>query len=115
MRSTTPVPAYEPEPQQLAEVREVTRRLAVRLRIRPTEAGHMVNSIRSLSTMVGSLPTVHVAPDPNDDYLLALSSAGQADFLVTGDRRDLLGLERFERTAIVTARSLLQTLHGGRE
>ena len=37
--------------QQLEEVRRVSRRDSVRLRLRPTEAGRMVNDIRSLAVM----------------------------------------------------------------
>ena len=41
--------------------------------------------------------------DPKDDMLLALSLAGRADYLVTGDK-DLLVLRKFEKTRIVTPR-----------
>ena len=101
--------------QQIAEIREVTRRHGVRLRIRPTETGRMVNSIRALSTMVSPLPHVDAGPDPNDNFLLALARAGEADYLVTGERRDLLDLGRFDATPIVTARALLSALDGTQE
>jgi predicted nucleic acid-binding protein len=42
-----------------------------------------------------------------DNYLLAMASAGAADFLLTGDKRDLLGLKVFEGTKIVTVRDFL--------
>jgi hypothetical protein len=48
--------------------------------------------------------------DPRDDFLLALSEAAKADLLVTGDKDDLLSLERHGSTAIVTAASFGQTL-----
>jgi len=31
-------------------------------------------------------------PGPYDNYLLVMASAGSADFPVTGDKRDLLGV-----------------------
>lgn len=97
---------------QLEEVREVTRRLAISVRIRASEAGHMVNSIRSLAQMVEQLPTVDVAPDPKDNFLLALAQVGGADYLVTGDQRDLLALLRYQNTRIVTARQFLNEVLG---
>ena len=57
--------------------------------------------------MVKNLPTVAVCADPYDNYLLAMAAAGSADFLVTGDKRDLLGLRVHERTRVVTVRDFL--------
>jgi predicted nucleic acid-binding protein len=50
---------------------------------------------------------VTASPDPDDNYLLATASAGSADFLITGDKRDLLPLARFDGTKIVTVREFL--------
>lgn len=44
-----------------------------------------------------------VTRDPKDDYLLAYSLVGQADFLVTGDR-DLLALGQVGDTKIIAVR-----------
>ena len=53
------------------------------------------------------LPVVDASPDPDDNYLLALAVAGRADFLVTGDKRDLLGLAIYRGTKILTVRDFL--------
>ena len=42
--------------------------------------------------------------DSADDFLLALSEAGKADYLVTGDKSGLLVLDRHKATRIVSAR-----------
>jgi len=52
---------------------------------------------------VGALPPVERSPDPTDDSLLAMSEAGNADYLVTGDKGGLLGLDRQEATSILSA------------
>jgi predicted nucleic acid-binding protein len=39
-----------------------------------------------------------------DDFLLALSEAGTADYLVTGDKGGLLALKRHKNTRIIAAR-----------
>jgi predicted nucleic acid-binding protein len=67
----------------------------------------MVNDIRSLAVMLDALPVVDASPDPCDNYLLALAEAGQADVLVTGDKRDVLVLGRHRGTRIVTVRDAL--------
>ena len=88
-------------------MRRVTRRPAVRHLIRPSEAGRVINQIRHLAIMMDPIPQVSASPDPSDDYLLAMAISGRADYLVTGDKSDLLALERFKRTRIVTIRRFL--------
>ena len=53
------------------------------------------------------LPIVTASPDPHDNYLLAMAASGSADFLLTGDKRDLLALKLFEGTKIMTVRDFL--------
>jgi uncharacterized protein len=50
------------------------------------------------------LPRVQRSPDPTDDFLLALSEAGKADYLVTGDKSGLVALARHQNTRIISAR-----------
>ena len=63
-----------------------------------------MNQIKKLAEEIGPLPRVKRSPDPNDDFLLALSEAGQADYLVTGDKSGLLLLDRHKTTQILSAR-----------
>lgn len=70
----------------------------------------MVNDIRRLATMCDPLPRVTVSPDPNDDFLLAIAQAGAADYLVTGDKSDLLALGSHASTRIVSAKTMVQLL-----
>lgn len=88
---------------QLNEVREVTRRIAIAARIKPAEAGLLMNSLRYLATMQTDLPDVQRSSDPKDDFLLALAQAGQAKYLVTGDKSGLLALKKHEGTKVVRA------------
>jgi len=92
---------------QIEEVRRVTRRYGVRLRINPAEAGRMVNDLRRAATVVADLPVVDVSPDPYDNFLLALAQVARADVLVSGDKRDLLSISAHDATRIVTARAAL--------
>jgi len=99
---------------QIDEIREVTRREKIRTLIRPSEAGRLVNQILLLAEMPEALPHVRRSPDPRDDFLLGLCKAGRANWLVTGDKDDLLALERQETTRIVTAAMLADQLGIGR-
>jgi len=99
--------------EQLDELMRVTRYPKIRARLPPVLAGRLVNDLRGLAVMVEVLPQIDVSPDPDDNYLLALAAAGAADFLVTGDKRDLLGLGIYQGTRIITVRDFL-SMHGGR-
>lgn len=92
---------------QLDELMRATRYPKIRERLSPALAGRLINEVRDLAIMVTNLPVVTASPDPYDNYLLAMASAGAADFLLTGDKRDLLGLKLFEGTKIITVRDFL--------
>lgn len=67
----------------------------------------MISGIEAGALVFGDLPDVILAPDPDDDPLLATALAGEANYLVTGDK-GVLGLERVESVRILTARAFLE-------
>lgn len=71
--------------------------------IKPHRAGRLVNQIKKPAEDVGDLPSVERSADPKDDFLLAMCEAGQADYLVTGDKSGLLALDTHKNTRIITA------------
>jgi uncharacterized protein len=93
--------------EQLAELMRVTRYPKLRERLAPALAGRLINELREIAVVVGNLPTVTLCDDPHDNYLLATAGAGAADFLITGDKRHLLGLKLYEGTRIITVRDFL--------
>jgi uncharacterized protein len=92
---------------QLDELMRVTRYPKIRERLAPALAGRLINEIRDLAILLTELPAVTASPDPHDNYLLAMAVSGSADFLVTGDKRDLLAIRLFEGTKIITVRDFL--------
>lgn len=93
--------------EQLDELMRVTRYPKIRERLAPALAGRLINELRDIAVVAKNLPTVAVCADPYDNYLLAMATEGAADFLVTGDKHDLLGLKLYEGTRIVTVRDFL--------
>lgn len=92
---------------QLDELMRVTRYPKIRERLTPTLAGRLINELRDLVIVVEKFPQVTICADLFDNYLLAMAAAGVADFLVTGDKRDLLGLRVYEGARIMTVRDFL--------
>ncbi|MEI6067123.1 MAG: putative toxin-antitoxin system toxin component, PIN family [Methylococcaceae bacterium] len=70
----------------------------------------MVNGLKLNAYVYTSLPTVDLCKDPDDNPILAIALECKADFLVTGDKRDLLSMERIHMTPIVSAASFLARL-----
>lgn len=95
---------------QIEEFSRVTRYPAIRSRIHPAQAGRMLNAIRSLAINIENPPTQSVSRDPHDDFLFAMAQAGEADYLVTGDKADVLALVRHGKTQIVTVQKLIEIL-----
>jgi putative PIN family toxin of toxin-antitoxin system len=95
---------------QLDEFRRVSRYAKLRRFLKPVEAGSLVNGLRRQATVLESLPTVELSPDPQDNPVLAMAKASKAQYLVTGDKRDLLALGSIDDTRIVTARQFIETL-----
>ena len=89
--------------QQLDEIREALKIQRIAVRIKPHSAGRFISQIKSFAEHISPLPTVKRSPDPDDDFLLALSEAGRADYFVTGDKHGLLSLRRHKGTQIVSA------------
>jgi uncharacterized protein len=89
--------------QLVAELREVAARPFFRARLRAGVAEVLAISIQHLSVFCEDLPSGIVAPDPKDSYLLALAEAGEAEYLVTGDKA-LLALGSYKTTKIISAR-----------
>lgn len=90
---------------QLDEFRRVSRYPKLRKYLRSAEAGTLLNGLRRQATVLREIPKVELSPDPDDNPLLATAIAGMADFLVTGDKRDVLSLGKVETVQIVTART----------
>ncbi|SDG52229.1 PIN domain-containing protein [Dyadobacter soli] len=55
---------------------------------------------RSLNFETTSI--VQHSPDPKDDFLLALCQDSGSNYLITGNKRDLLELQRFGKTEILS-------------
>ena len=96
--------------EQLEEFRRATRYSRLRPLIEPAAAGTMLNTLATVATVLKKLPAVDRSRDPGDNFVLAMAEAGEADYLVTGDRKDLLALKRHHRTHIVRVREFLKVL-----
>lgn len=88
--------------EQLAEIRRASRYAKFKANLQPLRVGRMMNNLRQAMLVVPQPVGVEIS-DPMDVFLLGMAMAGNADYLVTGDRRaGLLTLKAYGRTRIVT-------------
>jgi uncharacterized protein len=74
---------------------------------------HDVNELLELISIIGLSYKIQNIPeicrDSKDNFLLSLCDIGNADYLVTGDK-DLLDLQEYKSTKIITASALEKIL-----
>lgn len=92
---------------QLEEFRRVSRYPRLRRFLNPVEGGIMVNGLRHRAVVLQQLPRIDVSVDPDDNPLLATAVAGEADYLVSGDKSGVLALKKIHNTQILTARRFM--------
>ena len=80
-----------------------------RLGLLAADVEAVVLLLRTQARLVTTTVVAPVTGDPEDDHVLAVTLAGQADFLVTGDKK-LLQLARHGPTPIVNPREFLSQL-----
>jgi putative PIN family toxin of toxin-antitoxin system len=96
---------------QIDELKRVTRYPKLREYLLRSAIGRLVNGLREAEVLLKRLPSHIEAPDPGDNYLIAMAIASGADFLVTGDKA-LLALTRMGTTRIVSAQRFAAMLAG---
>ncbi len=86
---------------QLAELRRASRYPKLQKLVPSREFGVLINRLHG-ALVLDKLPRIDLSFDPDDNYLLAMAAASEADFIVTGDAKGLLRLKKFARTRILT-------------
>lgn len=92
--------------------RELLDELAEKLHLKLNFSDELVTE--TLTDLLGFLHLVtipgklkFIAADPDDDIVLECAVSGQADYIVSGDRRHLLPIGHYEGIGIVTASEFL--------
>ena len=95
---------------QLDELRRVFAYDKLRRFITPTEADMLLDRLEMVAVIVDELPEIDASCDPDDNFILATAVAGKADFVVSGDKRDIVALGSIYATPIVTVSQCVEIL-----
>ena len=85
-------------------------RPVLRAHIVPPTVGRLIRDLRKLAEVLTHLHAVERSADPADNFLLAMAEAGNANYLVSGDRRGVLALGTHGITQILRPRDFLDVL-----
>ena len=96
---------------QLAEIEQVLARPQLQKNILPQEAQEIILGLRTEAEHVDTdAVRVTLSPDPDDNRILAIAVAGHADYVVSGDKADMLSLGEVSGIPIITARHAVNIL-----
>lgn len=96
--------------EQLNEITRVMAYKKLQRYFTPSEAQEMISGIATYATCIASLPVITRSPDPDDNLILAAAVAGHADYVVSGDKSDMLALNAVEGIPIITAKQAIEML-----
>lgn len=95
---------------QLNELSGVLNKSKLQRYLTDKSGTNLLAEMAEFADIATHLPTVLLSPDPDDNFILATAIAGEADYLVTGDKRDLLSLADVQGIPIITPRIALEKL-----
>ena len=81
---------------QTAELADVLARPRLQGFSTSTEAAAIVENIGARALVLDEPPMVNLSPDPKDNPILAAAIAGNADLIVSGDKKHMLRSERLK-------------------
>jgi len=94
--------------ESMTEFIDVTSREKLKPFFKEEDIASLIDLIEEYGEIVKVRSNVQICRDKKDNFLLALAKDGKADYLVSGDK-DLLVLESFEKTKIVSLTSFRET------
>lgn len=93
--------------EQMIEIARALKYPKLRKYINAYEDEILLDCIMQEALIVNALNEVSYSPDKADNMIIATAIAGNADYIVTGDKRDLLVLKEVAGIPIITARQAL--------
>lgn len=91
----------------LSELQEVIFRPKFNKYVKTYQIEAYLALLAERGTFIQTTSIVRYSPDPKDDFLLALCQDGAADYLLTGNKIDLLELKNFNQTVILSLTDFL--------
>lgn len=96
--------------ETLFEIEEVLGRFVKGKLIQTRAASALLRRLKQEAELVAVSSVVTASPDKKDNRYLACAKDGDAEFLITRDKKDPLQLKRFGKTKIVSPKEFVNIL-----
>ena len=96
---------------QLDELSRVLKYPKLKKFIKADEAERLVAILKAWAVVLDDIPAVNYSPDPDDNKIIATAITGNANYLISGDKTDLLALKAVKTVKIITARQFVEILN----
>ncbi len=94
----------------MLEIKQVLRRFIEKNIISEKEGEALLRRIKKDSELTITSSQINLSRDKNDNKLLICAKDGDADYLVTGDKKHLLTLKKIGKTKIISAKTFTDLL-----
>ncbi|MBU1821203.1 MAG: putative toxin-antitoxin system toxin component, PIN family, partial [Bacteroidetes bacterium] len=94
----------------ITEISEVSQRDKFKKYVTGEEIELFVEIIIERLIIINPSTVVEDSPDPDDNYLLSIAIDAQAQYIITGDKKDLLALSPYRGIQIVRLQTFLDIL-----
>ena len=95
----------------IAEIIEVGYRDKFRKYVSLEDVDIFVEVLQKRLTFIETSILIYDSPDPDDNYLLSLAIDSKSEYLITGDKNDLISLSPFQGILIIRLYQLIEILN----
>ncbi len=95
---------------QIEELARVLQYPKLRAIVDPVPVQDFWDNIEVMAILADDLPDNRDSPDPDDNLILATAIAGEADYVVSGDKSGMLDLGDIQGIPILRARDALKLI-----
>ena len=100
--------------EQLEEFSRVVKYPKLKKFLNSYEADQLNSSLHRFAHVMESIPLVSYSKDPDDNKIIATAIAGNANHIVSGDKKDVLSLNNIQNIEIVTAKKALEIIENNK-
>lgn len=90
---------------------EFARKLRDKFLWNDSEIKELIEGILVFARLISPEKKIKIAKDEDDNRILECALKGKADFIVSGDKKHLLSLEKFEGIPIISAKEFLDIFY----
>ncbi len=94
----------------MQEIEEVVTRFITRRLIQKKEADDFLDFLRSSALLINVESQCKPSKDKKDNRYINCAIDGEADYLVTGDKKHLLNIKKVGKTQIVSSKEFLKLI-----